>query len=189
MHSILASLGTLVAVAYPENLLTTGEQIVLHKHPHWKMLVVPVLVFLVVVGAFSYLAALAAGLSWHQYAWIGLAVVGVVLILWFTVGPLFRWRTTHFIVTTDRVMSRWGVIKRTGLDIPLSRINSVQFRHGIIDRLFRCGTLVIESASEEPLEFDDIPEVERVHMVLYREINDNPEDDFAREEYREGDWR
>lgn len=176
-------------MAYPENLLTTGEQIVLHKHPHWKMLVWPVVVFLIVVGLFSYLAALAAGLSWHQIAWIALAVVGVVLILWLTVGPFLRWRTTHFIVTTDRVMSRWGVIKRTGLDIPLSRINSVQFRHGIVDRLFRCGTLLIESASEEPLEFDDIPEVERVHTVLYREINDNEADDFLNQEgHPEGEW-
>lgn len=167
-------------MAYPDNLLTEGEQVVLHKHPHWKMLIIPVLVFLVVIGAAAYLAALAGKQSWHFAAWIAIAVVAVVLIVWFTVNPLLRWRTTHFIVTTDRVMAREGVLNRTGLDIPLSRINSVRFEHGIIDRIWGAGTLIIESASDEPLEFDDIPQVEYVHSLLYREVNDNPDDDPVR---------
>ena len=29
-----------------------------------------------------------------------------------------------------------------------------------------------------PLEFEDIPNVEYVHSLLYREVNDNPDDDF-----------
>jgi hypothetical protein len=70
------------------------------------------------------------------------------------------------------------VIKRTGIDIPMSRINSVQFEHGLLDRVFGCGTLIIESASDEPLRFDDIPKVERVHTIIYREVNDNPYDDY-----------
>ena len=32
--------------------------------------------------------------------------------------------------------------------------------------------------ADEPLEFDDIPSVEKVHTMLYREVNDNPDDDF-----------
>lgn len=164
-------------MAYPENLLTEGEEVVLHKHPHWKMLIVPVLIFLVVVAAVSYGSAAFAKQSWHEAAWIVLAVVGIVIIVWCTLIPLMRWRTTHFIVTTDRVMAREGVLNRTGMDIPLSRINSVRFEHGLIDRIWGAGTLIIESASDEPLEFDDIPQVEYVHSLLYREVNDNPNDD------------
>jgi uncharacterized membrane protein YdbT with pleckstrin-like domain len=164
-------------VAYPDNVLTEGEQVVIHKHPHWKMLIFPVLLFLIVVGAGAFLAALSAKQSWHLIAWIGILVVAVVLVSWLTIGPLLRWRTTHFIVTTSRVMAREGVLNRTGLDIPLSRINSVKFEHGIINRMWGAGTLIIESASDEPLEFDNIPQVEYVHAVLYREVNDNPYDE------------
>lgn len=165
-------------MAYPDNLLTEGEQVVLHKHPHWKMLILPVLVFLVAVGAGAFVSALVAKQSWHLPAWIAIAAVALVLIIWLTLNPLLRWKTTHFIVTTDRVMTREGVLNRTGLDIPLSRINSVRFEHGLIDRMWGAGTLIIESASDEPLEFDDIPHVEYVHSLLYREVNDNPYDDF-----------
>jgi membrane protein YdbS with pleckstrin-like domain len=165
-------------VAYPDNVLTEGEQVVIHKHPHWKMLILPVLIFLVAVAAAAFLAALARKQPWHLAGWIAIVVVAAIVIVWLTIIPLLRWRTTHFIVTTDRVMAREGVLNRTGMDIPLSRINSVRFEHGLIDRIWGAGTLIIESASDEPLEFDDIPNVEYVHSLLYREVNDNPDDDF-----------
>ena len=165
-------------MAYPDDLLSPSEHVVIHRHPHWKMLLFPVFWLLVVVALGTYLAGLVVDQSWATIAWIALAVVGVVLIMWLTLAPLVRWRTTHFIVTSDRVMAREGVFKRTGLDIPLSRINSVRFEHSLLDRMLGCGTLIIESASDEPLEFDDIPSVERVHSLLYREVNDNPDDDF-----------
>jgi uncharacterized membrane protein YdbT with pleckstrin-like domain len=165
-------------MAYPDDLLSSGEHVVIHKHPHWKMLIFPVFWLLVVVAIGTYLAGLVVDQSWAPIAWVALAVIGVVLIMWLTLAPLVRWRTTHFIITSERVMAREGVFKRTGLDIPLSRINSVRFEHSLLDRVLGCGTLIIESASDEPLEFDDIPAVERVHTLLYREVNDNPDDDF-----------
>jgi uncharacterized membrane protein YdbT with pleckstrin-like domain len=165
-------------MAYPDDLLSSGEHVVIHKHPHWKMLIFPVFWLLVVVALGTYLAGLVVDQSWATIAWIVLTVVGVVLIMWLTLAPLVRWRTTHFIITSDRVMYREGVFKRTGLDIPLARVNSVRFEHSLMDRVLGCGTLIIESASDEPLEFDDIPSVEKVHTMLYREVNDNPDDDF-----------
>ncbi|MGH3979263.1 MAG: PH domain-containing protein [Pseudonocardiaceae bacterium] len=158
-------------MAYPDELLAGDERVVIHKHPHWKMLVAPVLAFLLIVAVSAYLAALFEGQSWDRYAWIGLGVVGGVTVVWLTLVPLLRWRTTHFVVTSRRVLVREGVLTRSGIDIPLNRINSVQFRHGLIERILGCGTLVVESASDEPLEFDDIPQVEWVRSVLYREVN------------------
>ncbi|MGH3540619.1 MAG: PH domain-containing protein, partial [Pseudonocardiaceae bacterium] len=107
---------------YPEDLLLDDERVVVHKHPHWKMLVLPVLAFLLIVGLGSYVAALIAGHSWQLYGWIGLAVVGGIAVLWLTVVPLLRWRTTHFVLTTRRVLVREGVLSRSGIDIATNRI-------------------------------------------------------------------
>jgi len=137
-------------MAYPESVLTDGEQVVIHKHPHWKMLILPVLIYLVVVAGGAFLAALVGKQQWHLIAWIAIAVVGIPLVVWLTIIPFMRWRTTHFIVTTDRVMAREGVLNRTGLDIPLSRINSVKFVHGLIDRIWGAGTLIIEASRVGP---------------------------------------
>ncbi len=165
-------------MAYPDDLLSSGEHVVIHKHPHWKVLIFPVFWLLVVVALGTYLAGLVGDQSWATTAWTVLAVVGVVLIVCLTFVPLVRWRTTHFIITSDRAMYREGVVKRTGLDIPLSSVNSVRFEQGVVDRALGCGTLIIESASDAPIPIDDIPSVEKVHTLLYREVNDNPEDDF-----------
>lgn len=160
---------------YPAELLRGDEQVVVHKHPHWKMLVLPVLAFLIIVGLGCYVAALVTGRSWQLYGWIGVAVLGGIGVLWLTVVPLLRWRTTHFVLTTRRVLVREGILSRSGIDIPISRINSVQFRKSFVDRILGCGTLIVESASDEPLEFDDIPKVERVHSLLYYELNPAPD--------------
>lgn len=160
-------------MAYPDELLVAGERVVLHTHPHWKMLIGPVLVFLVTVGAAAFLAALVSAQSWALVAWIALAAVAVGLVGRFTVLPFVRWRTTHFVVTTRRVLVREGVFSRSGMDIPMSRINTVQFRHTVLERVLGCGTLVVESASDDPLEFTDIPAVERVHALLYQEVADD----------------
>ena len=157
-------------MAYPDELLVDGEQVVMHKHPHWKMIFVPVLAFLLVVAVGSYLAALIRTQAWAHWAWLVLAVIGLGLMIRFTVLPVVRWRTTHFVITTRRVLVREGVFTRHGIDIPLKRINSVQFRHTLFERILGSGTLIIESASDEPLEFDDIPGVEKVHSLLYDEM-------------------
>src|SRR6202167_2488996 len=103
------------------------------------------------------------------------AVIGaiwLVLLGWLTLWPFLNWLTTHFVITDRRVMFRHGVVSRSGIDIPLARINSVEFRHRLIDRILRTGTLIVESASQDPLEFYDIPRVEQVPALLYHEVFD-----------------
>ncbi|NIJ14034.1 membrane protein YdbS with pleckstrin-like domain [Saccharomonospora amisosensis] len=165
---------------YPDDLLSEGERVITHKHPHFKMLILPVLALAGTLGAGVWLALWARDLDapWDMVTLIAVGAVAVLLVVWLFLVPFVRWRTTHFIVTTDRVIAREGVVKRTGIDIPMARINSVRFEHGLVDRVFGCGTLIIESASEEPLTFDDIPGVEKVHTMIYRQVNDNPYDDF-----------
>ena len=155
--------------------LAPDEKLLINRHTHWKTLINPVLI--------SLLATAAAGALIYFYDVAGHVfdiVVGVLwaaALVWFLVAPLVRWGTTTFAVTDRRVMFRTGVFNKSGIDIPIARINSVQFRHDFIDRLFGAGTLIIESASDEPLEFDDIPHVEAVHALLYDELNDALSDD------------
>ena len=163
-------------MGYPENVLAADERVVLHRHPHWKRLIGPVLALLIVTALASFGAAVVSRTEWDPRArQVVSAVIGalwLVLVIWLTVRPFLDWLTTHFVITDRRVMYRHGVLNRAGIDIPLARINSVEFTHGLLDRMVRTGTLVIESASQDPLEFHDIPHVEQVHSLLYHEVFD-----------------
>ncbi|GAA4673725.1 PH domain-containing protein [Gordonia humi] len=173
-------------MGYPRDNLAPGEQVVIHRHPHWKSLVVPVLIFWVVTAVCGVaIGYTQTGDSLSSDAALWLTVV--VVIVWAAAAvywlgrPVLSWRTTHFVVTDRRVMYRNGIITRSGIDIPMRRITSVEFNHGLIDRMLRTGTLIIESASDEPLEFADIPDVEAVHARLYQELLDDEDDvDYGR---------
>jgi membrane protein YdbS with pleckstrin-like domain len=59
------------------------------------------------------------------------------------------------------------VLRRSGRDIPLSRVNDVAFEQGVIDRLFRAGTLKVSAASEEgTVVFADIPDIHHVALRM-----------------------
>jgi uncharacterized membrane protein YdbT with pleckstrin-like domain len=165
-------------VGYPENVLAKGEQVVLHHHPHWKRLIWPVVVLILTTGLAAFGSGYVNSTHWDQLAknviygviWgIWLVVVG-----WLTLWPFLTWLTTNFVVTNRRVMFRHGVLTRSGIDIPMARINSVEFRDRLLERIFRTGTLIIESASQDPLEFSDIPRLRNVHALLYHEVFDTP---------------
>jgi uncharacterized membrane protein YdbT with pleckstrin-like domain len=163
-------------VGYPDNVLAADERVVLHRHPHWKRLIGPVLALLMATAVAGFGLGVVNHTNWDQMAknivMIVIAVIWLILMGWLTLFPFLSWRTTHFVITDRRVMFRHGVLTRSGIDIPLARINSVEFRHGLLDRMVRTGTLIIESASQDPLEFHDIPRVEQVHSLLYHEVFD-----------------
>ena len=161
-------------MGYPNNVLAADEQVVLHRHPHWKRLVGPIMALLLSTAVAAFLAAVVSRTGWDPDARrvVSAVIAGIWLLAvgWLTVRPFLAWLTTHFVITDRRVMYRHGLLTRAGIDIPLARINSVEFQHGLIDRMVRTGTLIIESASQDPLEFFDIPQVEQVHSLLYHEV-------------------
>ena len=163
-------------MGYPDNVLAKDEHVVLHRHPHWGRMTLPALILIVATAAASFIAGYVNTLNWEAPAkkivFLVIAAILLILIGWLSVWPFLNWWTTHFVITDRRVMFRQGLITRQGIDIPLARINSVEFRHGLVDRILRTGTLIIESASQDPLEFQDIPQVERVHSLLYHEVFD-----------------
>lgn len=162
-------------MGYPDDALAADEELLLHRHPHWKMLVLPAVTFIVATAV----AGFAAGLAQDRLDGTARTVVTLIVLVawlalvgWRCVVPLISWKSTHFIVTDRRVLVRQGVLTHSGIDIPLGRISNVQFRHGLVDRMMRTGTLVIASAADDPLEFDDIPDVQRVHSLLYHQVFD-----------------
>lgn len=163
--------------------MSDDEEIVLDLHPHWAQLVGPVLVLLVVCGLAGYGLAIAPHGSLHSIVqWIIIGV-GVVLIFWFSVVKYLRWLTTRYVLTTDRLIIRRGVIARHGRDVPLNRINDVSFSETLLERILRSGTLVVESAGERgQISLTDVPRVEHVQREIYRMVDQRGTQRFADDE-------
>jgi uncharacterized membrane protein YdbT with pleckstrin-like domain len=182
-------------VAFPEDVLTDDERVVLHLHPHWKTLVRPVLVVvLAVVTVTAGLLVLPDG-SAGTVGGYAVVAVGLGLVLGFALHPYLVWRTAHYVFTDERVLVQEGVLSRDRRDIPLSRINDHAMRQRFAERLLGCGTLTIESAGERGESvLVDVPRVERVQTILYELIEasherHSPDDDHLREVVDRGDHR
>jgi uncharacterized membrane protein YdbT with pleckstrin-like domain len=87
---------------------------------------------------------------------------------------VLRWLTTHFVLTTERLIFRSGVVAKFGREIPLERINDVTFSQSVFERLIGIGDLVIESAGEHGQStFSDIRDPEAVQLQIYRQMEAN----------------
>lgn len=146
-------------MAFPDDVLATGERVVVHRNPHWRVLVGPVLAFLFVVGAAGYAAALVHLQGQEQWGWPAVAATALLLIVRLTVVPLVRWRTTHLVVTTRRLLVREGVQRWQGIQVPFDGITAVRTRR---------HSLLIETEAGEELEFVDVPDAEQVRQALER---------------------
>jgi len=152
--------------------LTQGEQLVLRLHAHPKTMVRPAFLLLLLVAA----AIVVILLLPDSLGGIVRLVVGLIALLaalvWFGV-PFLRWRTTTYEVTTRRLRLREGILSRSGRDFPLNRISDVSFSQDLLDRMFGCGRLIVESPGEMGrLVLSEIPDVRRVQAVLFQLVGD-----------------
>jgi uncharacterized membrane protein YdbT with pleckstrin-like domain len=150
----------------PADQLSPGEEIVLETHEHWKHLLGAILVCL--AALVGLVVVLALGPDEGFFAWLDtlgwVAFAGVVLL--FGVWPALAWWNRTYTLTNERLATRTGILRRSGRDIPLTRINDVAFEQGIVDRMFGAGTLKVSAASEEgTVVLVDIP---RIHQVSLR---------------------
>lgn len=174
-------------MAFPEDVLTAEERVVLHLHPHWKAAIRPVLILLVA------LVAVAAGwllLPDNDGGRIGALVItaaAVVLVAWKAGWPLLVWRGTHYVLTDQRLLLQHGVFARDRRDIPLARVNDHAMAQRFLERLLGTGTLTVESAGERgQTVLAAVPDVQRVQTVLYELVEaDRDRHSVGDEELRE----
>ena len=157
-------------MAYPARLLGEGEHIGFETRPHWRVLFVPLVGFLVTIAVAGYLEGKLGGTStWRTWGrWIVFLLAASAISYW-VIRPVIFWATTLYVFTNRRIITRTGLVARRGRDMPLSRVNDVSFNHTVLERIFNCGTLMVESAGERgQLQIDNVPNVESLQAMIYR---------------------
>ncbi len=161
-------------MSFPENVLAQDEKVVRHLHPHWLSVLLPTVVGVVAVAAAVIaLLVLPDGSVGTVLLWVVLGAAVLVLLL-FVLAPYVRWRSTHYVITTHRVMVRRGVLTKSGKDITLAKITDVSFRQTLLDRLIGSGSLKIESAGDSPDEdLVNVPDSDDVQQLINRLVDED----------------
>jgi uncharacterized membrane protein YdbT with pleckstrin-like domain len=159
-------------VPYPKKLLNPGERIAFDLHPHWWYFA-PIVAWAVLIAAGALAASVLLKDKAQTYTLLGVGGLAVIWLLWFLVR-LAEWRTTHFVLTSDRLVVRSGVLSKQGREIPLERINDLSYHQSLFERLVGAGDLMIESAGERGQDtFSKIPHPDRAQQLVYTEIENN----------------
>jgi len=154
---------------YPRRLLNEGEEVRLDLRPHWWFFGnhiftgVPLLIALLVIQSETH-GDVRRLLYW---AW---GIVALVWAAWLGLEYL-KWNFTHFVVTTDRVIFRTGVLSKRAVEIPLERVSNINFHQRIWERMIGAGDLEIESAGRDGQSvFDNVRHPEAVQQELYKQL-------------------
>jgi uncharacterized membrane protein YdbT with pleckstrin-like domain len=163
-------------VPFSRKLLNDTEDLVLDLHPHWIYFVKSAIAFVLAVT----LGVLLLAWGWEGITLAGSGVLILVALLWFA-WTYITWSTTNFVITTDRIIYRRGVLSKHGIEIPLERVNTVFFSQRILERIVGSGDLIIESAGERGREeFSNVRKPSAVQNEIYVQMEANENRKFDR---------
>ena len=155
---------------YPRKLINEGESVVLDLKPHWFFFWKHILIGTGLLIVFLLWVGPADSSSWLGWP------LALALLVWaaFVVEKYLVWTYTHFVLTDRRVISRSGIVSKRGTEIPLERINNIDFHQNIFLRVIGAGDLDIESAGKDgQSHFDNVRHPDMVQQEVYRQMEVN----------------
>jgi uncharacterized membrane protein YdbT with pleckstrin-like domain len=126
--------------------LHPGEEIVFEGHPSWR----GVLSFYVYGIGAAVILGIVVGLAAGSVAGSIVAVVGIVLVV--LVG-FFRRMATHYVVTTQRLRIRRGILAKKIQQTRIDRVQNVNTDQRVLDRILRVGTVDFDTAGTDDSDF------------------------------------
>lgn len=156
---------------YPPKLINEGETVVLDLKPHWWFFwkhIVAGLVLMIVVVLWGMTLGLDDGFDKTTIS------VAILVYVAFVVVKYLNWTYTHFVLTDRRVIARTGVVSKHGTEIPLERVNNIDFHQRIWERVIGAGDLSIESAGKDgQSHFENVRHPDMVQQEIYRQMETN----------------
>jgi uncharacterized membrane protein YdbT with pleckstrin-like domain len=154
---------------FPRRLLNEGEEVCLDLRPHWWFFANHILTGIPGLIALLLIQAETHGDIRKVLYWIW-GVAALIWAVWLGLQYL-KWTFTHFVITTDRVIFRSGVLSKRGAEIPLERVSNINFRQSIWERTIGAGDLEIESAGRDGQSvFNDVRHPDAVQQELYKQM-------------------
>jgi uncharacterized membrane protein YdbT with pleckstrin-like domain len=152
--------------------MVVGEEILVDIKPHWMYLIGPLLTAMAVV---SVAVGLEVGfphtsVGWHRVEAVAAIVPCVWLILRF-----IRWRMTSLVLTSFRLVERYGVASSRTTEIWLSNVAAVEAHQSLFRRMLGTGELEVTVYGEIDIRiFRDVRKPVILQRVIARRLTPRP---------------
>lgn len=165
--------------------LLPGEQVIVTTRPQPRVLFLPAVVFIVVpaLAAFASAWIIRGGLSalapavtreWTFWAVTGCVLAGLWILLGYCLPRLLKWQATRYILTSQRVLARQGMLRRRDRQVFLASVRNVTIGQSMLQRMLRSGNISLDAGHHFGIMLKDVPEVAIFHRFLLDALDELP---------------
>ena len=126
--------------------LHPGEEVVFEGHPSWR----GVLSFYVYGVGGAVIVGIVIGLAGATAIGSIVAVAGIALVL---AAGLLKRMATHYVVTSERLHIRRGILAKKVQQTRIDRVQNVNTDQRLLDRILRVGTVDFDTAGTDDSDF------------------------------------
>jgi Bacterial PH domain/Short C-terminal domain len=161
---------------FPRHLLGEGEELVLDVRPHWRVLAGKAAegALIIFVGNLLFSIPVPAFLEFLlQPLRVVILLATLVVLAWRMIPALWNWASTQYVLTSERLILRKGLIDRYAYarELHLSDVEDVQLRQSSWGRALGFGDLLVEArGAYRHTRFPQVPHPEMVQEEINHQI-------------------
>ncbi|MET3720249.1 MULTISPECIES: PH domain-containing protein [unclassified Arthrobacter] len=166
--------------------LVPGEQVITTTRPQPRKLAGPAALFIAAPAAAAFASAwtlrgeasrVVPAVSADWTPWIVLACVLAAAWIWlaYCLPRLVRWQGTRYILTSQRIVARYGILRRRDEQVNLASVRNVTVHQSVVQRILRSGNISLETGYQSVVTVQDVPEAARFRDFVLDAMAELPE--------------
>jgi membrane protein YdbS with pleckstrin-like domain len=166
--------------------LLPGEQVIVMTRQQPRMLLGPVLAFILVPAAAAFACAwIVKGgpgkllplitAEWTQWLVAACVALVAIVLLGYSLPGFIRWRGIRYILTSRRIVARFGMLRRGDWQLPLAAVRSVGVKQSLLQRILRSGNISLDTGHSGEAVLANVPEVGRFRSFILEAMAELPE--------------
>lgn len=166
--------------------LLPGEQVITVTRPQPRKLAFPGLLFIVApaLGAFASAwivkgepARLVPLITGEWTFWlVAVCVAGVAwILLGYCLPRVLRWHATQYVLTSRRIVARYGMLRRRDMQISLASVRHVGVSQSLWQRILRSGNISLDTGHGVDAVIPDVPEAAKFRNFVLDAIDELPD--------------
>jgi len=147
-------------LSFVDDHLMEGETVQHRTRLHWIFFLAPIVLFIIALALFN-------GPD-------EIKPISAILVIFSLLWLLFRiidYITSEFAVTNKRVLFKTGFIRRSSLEILLTKIEMISVNQSILGRILRYGTIVVGGTGGSKNKFGDIADPLKLRLNVQQQID------------------
>lgn len=170
--------------------LFPGEQVIAATRPQPRTLIFPALVFILVPALAAYASAwivkggpaqFVPGIRSSAKDWtpwlIGACVaLSAWVLLGYCLPRVMAWHATKYTLTNQRLIARYGMLRRRDQQVPLATIRNVVVYQSFLQRTLRSGNISLDTGHPGVTVVPDVPEAATFRDFILDAIHDLPQE-------------